>query len=154
MDARRDLEQNWMAGLDAYRAKGNEFLWSPEHVENWDRALKAVNGNQLYRTLPFQKQFELAHDMYAANHKAVTGQAIPGSKTAQAAPDAQAPGRRTDPRPEPVQTLAGFNGDSNAAMDDGTFAAIDRRMMTDPLGAEKMLMRLPADQQDAFLSRV
>lgn len=140
--------------LDQYKAQGNDLLWSPEHINGWDAALRAVTGNQAYVNLPLDRQIQLAHDMYAANHKAVTGQAIPGSKTAQAEPDAQAPGRRTDPRPEPVQTLAGFNGDSNAAMDDGTFAAIDRRMMTDPLGAEKMLMRLPQDQQDAFLSRV
>lgn len=154
-DAANQRRATFATLLDQYKAQGNELLWSPEHVNGWDQALQAVTGNRAYMNLPLDRQIQLAHDMYAANVKAITGQAIPGSKAAAAAAAQDpAPGRRTDPRPDPVQTLGGFNGDTNASMDDGTFAAIDRKMMVDPIAAEKMLQRLPADQQEEYLIRV
>ena len=142
--------------LDAYKQGGNEFLWSQEHLQGWDLALKAVTGNQAYAGLDVSRQIELARDLYAANYKAVNGKALPGAegKAAAAQEDANEDGPRRDERPEPVQTLAGFNTDSTSAIQDGTFSAIDNLMSKSPLEAEKMLARLTEDQRTAFLERV
>jgi|GEM_PF-2249392 len=145
--------QTFYSTLDAFKANGNEFLWSQEHLNGWDLALKAVTGNQAYAGLDAARQIDLARDLYAANYKAINGKGLPGAK-AKAADDGDGPGPRTDPRPEPVQTLAGFNTDSNASIEDGTFAAIDKMMGKDPIEAEKMLNRLTSDQRTAFLERV
>lgn len=144
----------FQTSLEAYKAAGNEHLWSGEHLQGWDGALRTVTGNAQYASLPFERQIELAHDLYAANVKAVTGKAIKGTAAAaaEAAKDPE-PGRRTDPRPDPIQTLGGFNGDAAAAVDDGTFAAIDRLSESDPLEAERRVAALSPDRQQDYLRR-
>lgn len=147
--------QTFSKFLETYKAVGNNsLLWSAEHIDGWDSALRAVTGNQAYVHLPLDRQIKLAHDMYAANVKAISGQEIHGSAAETAVPAKTKLGPRTDARPEPVQTLADLNGDTATAMDDGTFASIDRTMMRDPISAEKMLARMSADQQEQYLSRI
>lgn len=147
---------DFYAALDAYKSAGNEFLWDQNtHLAGWDEALRTVTGNSQYAALPAQRQIELAHDLYAANVKAVTGKAIKGTAAAAAGEaNAADPGPRTDPRPDPIQTLGGFNGDTNAAIDDGTYAAILRISETDPLEAERRLSALGPDRQEQFLRRI
>ena len=149
IDQRR---QSFYSTLETYKAE-NALLWAPEHLQGWDAALKAVTGNQAYRDLPASRQIELAHGMYAANVKAITGNAIAGPKTAAPKPAEEEGGPRKDARPDPVQTLGGFNTDANASIEDGTFAAIDKMAAKDPLAAEQMLARLPADVQKDYLER-
>lgn len=144
--------QAFYSTLETYKVE-NALLWSPEHLQGWDAALKAVTGNQAYRDLSAARQIELAHDMYAANVKAITGNSIAGPKTATPKPAEEEGGPRKDARPDPVQTLGGFNTDANASIEDGTFAAIDKMTEKDPLAAEQMLARLPADVQKEYLER-
>lgn len=147
---RRD---DWFAVGDAYKAAGNEFLWSPEHIDNWHAALIAVNGNAEYRDVPFQRQYELAHDLYAANVKAITGKPIKAATTDAPAKE-QAENEPIGKRPEPFQNLGGFNGDVGATLDDGSYAAADRLCAKDPIAGEQLISSWPASKQQEYLERV
>ncbi|MDO8983023.1 hypothetical protein [Cypionkella sp.] len=145
--------QDFETTLAGYKTT-NEFLWGVDHLQGWDQALRTVTGNGQYAALPMQRQIELAHDLYAANVKAVSGKAIKGTEAAAAAEAVTPkPGPRTDARPEAIQTLGGFNGDGDAAIDDGGFAAIDRLSQTDPLEAERRVAAMSADKQQDYLRR-
>lgn len=149
------VEQQWYATGNAFKAAGNEILWSPEHIRGWDQALRTVSGTPDYQNLPMDRQYELARDFYAADYKARTGQALPvTAKTPAPAanPDAPPTAPRTDPRDPPVQTLGGINGDATSMVTDGTFAAIDRMMDEDPIKAEAMIAALTPNQREAFFA--
>jgi hypothetical protein len=145
-------QKTWFDTLENWRAQnGADALWNEQNVAMWDATLKQVNGNSGYLQLSHERRIELAYDLFNANLKAQTGQTLqltpkPAAKSTQGAP-------RTDERDAP-QTLAGYNADTTATISDGTFAAIDRMMATDPIAAERMLARLPADQQEAYLNAV
>lgn len=147
----------WFASLEAFKVQNEAqaaLLWSNQHLSGWDAALRAVTANQAYSNMPFERQIGLAYDLYAAEVKAMTGAALPslgGATPPQGQAEAQQPGRRTDPRPDPVQTLAGLNGASEALVTDGSFAAIDRMMDVDPIKAERMLQALPPDKYEAYM---
>lgn len=145
------VREQFYGALDQFKAKAG-FLWSDEHLGGWDAALKTVTGSPAYAQLSMEQKINLAHDMYAANYKAMSGgktlPAIAGGK----APDTTTPKtKRTDER-DPVLTLGDFNTDSNASIEDGTFAVIDRKMGEDPVAAEKMFNRLSPEQQQAYLN--
>lgn len=140
------VEQRWFAGLDAFKAAGNEALWTPEHFNGWDSALRSVSSNAQYSNLPFERQFELAHNMYAAHYLAMTGKALPTGVGAKAqgefkmAVEPLQP--KTEPREDAPRTLAGMNGNLATALTDGTIASL---MSADPERAEDMLARLSED---------
>jgi hypothetical protein len=139
------------SALDQFKAKA-PFLWSDEHLGGWDAALKTVTGSPAYVQLSMEQKINLAHDMYAANYKAMSGgKAIPAIAGGKAQDGSAPKEKRTDER-DPVQTLGDFNTDSNASIEDGTFAVIDRKMGEDPIAAEKMFNRLTPDQQQAYLN--
>lgn len=141
--AAQTVQQRWFSGLESYKAAGNAALWSEEHIGGWDAALKSVSGNQAYSGLPFERQFQLAHDMYAAHYRATTGRALPTAAGKKAdgefkvALDPLEPNK--GPREEAPMTLAGLNGDTANAISDGTLASI---MASDPERAESLLSRL------------
>lgn len=147
----------WNASLEAFKAANAaqaEALWSADHIQGWDAALRAVTGSQAYASMPFDRQIGLAYDLYAAEVKAVTGKALPGMTQApapQQQPEAAPVGKRTDPRPDPVQTLGGLNGADDSLVTDGSFSAIDKMMAIDPIQAEKLLAQLPEDKYDAYM---
>lgn len=147
----------WNASLEAFKAANAaqaQALWSADHIQGWDAALRAVTGSQAYASMPFDRQIGLAYDLYAAEVKAVTGRALPAMAQAtepQPQPKPEPVGKRTDPRPDPVQTLGGLNGADDSLVTDGSFAAIDKMMSIDPIQAEQMLARLPEDKYDAYM---
>lgn len=147
----------WNASLEAFKAANAaqaQALWSADHIQGWDAALRAVTGSQAYASMPFDRQIGLAYDLYAAEVKAVTGRALPAMAQAtvpQQQPKPEPVGKRTDPRPDPVQTLGGLNGADDSLVTDGSFAAIDKMMSIDPIQAEQMLARLPEDKYDAYM---
>lgn len=146
----------WNASLEAFKAANAaqaQALWSADHIQGWDAALRAVTGSQAYASMPFDRQIGLAYDLYAAEVKAVTGRALPAMAQAEAQqqPKPEPVGKRTDPRPDPVQTLGGLNGADDSLVTDGSFAAIDKMMSIDPIQAEQMLARLPEDKYDAYM---
>lgn len=149
----------WNASLEAFKAANAaqaQALWSADHIQGWDAALRAVTGSQAYASMPFDRQIGLAYDLYAAEVKAVTGRALPAMAQAtepqpQPKPKPEPVGKRTDPRPDPVQTLGGLNGADDSLVTDGSFAAIDKMMSIDPIQAEQMLARLPEDKYDAYM---
>lgn len=158
--ANQIAQQNHSARLKAwndaqatfYTANDASFLLAEQNIGAWDSALKSVNG-QYGDTLSFDRQIELAYELLSSHVKASTGKPLPALKAGAANPAAKKGEPRTDEREAPT-TLAGFNSDTTATITDGTFAAIDRMMEKDPIAAEKMLMRLPADQQAAYLENV
>lgn len=140
----------WNSALDTFKAAGNEALWSQEHVKGFDASLKAVTGNPENSGLPFDALIKLAARQYQATFEARTGQTLTiGQAPKPADPKPQA--QQKQERPDAPQLLGGLNGDGGLSVDDGTFAAIDRTMDSDPLAAEKMLARLPAATREAYL---
>lgn len=147
----KTVEEQWFAAGAAFKAAGNEVLWSADHLKGWDQALRTVSGTAAYQDLPMERMYELARDFYAADYKARTGQTLPisgGTKPAAAQPSTP----RTDPRDPPVQTLAGINGDATDMVTDGTFASIDKMMDVDPIRAEQMIAALPKAQQEKYFA--
>lgn len=159
---RQTVEQQWFAGLDAYhKTPGFDVLTSPQHINGWDQALRAVSGHPELSKLPMQKQFELAHQTYAATWNTLNPAAAiptPAQRVSQTQPAPQQvtvnglTGPRTDKRPDPVATLASLPASGEDAISDGTFAALDR--ITDPLEHERAFARLTPDMQAAYLASV
>lgn len=121
-------------------------LNSPKMLPEWDQALRSVNSTAVYRDLPHEARIALAYDFLRSSVKATTGQMLPELKAQAAAPKAEAKreGPREDDRPDAIQTLGGLNAADDRMVSDGQFAAIDRKMMEDPLAAERMLEELQA----------
>lgn len=157
----QQAQNHWFNRLDTYKAVAPD-LWSEEHLAGWDRQLKAVTGSDAYADLSRDAQIRMAHRLYAAEYEARHGKPLEIAPAGAAKPDAakaQAddPDKlkaRTDPKPEAPQTLANFNSDSTAEVEDSTFAVIDREIMKNPLGAESMFERMTPEQQERFLTEV
>jgi hypothetical protein len=158
-NAQAEINRVTTARRDAFRAElesfksDNEVLWSDDHLKGWDQALRSVTGNAAYAARPFSAQIALARDLYAANHRALTGEEIAGlakAKTAKAN-ETERKGPRTDERDEAITTLAGMNGDDTNLMDDGEFAAVDRMMDADPIKAEAMVNKFSAEKLQRYL---
>lgn len=141
------LEQQWNATLDSYQ-KDHPELWAKEHVNGWDAALKAVTGSEAHANLNMAQCVAKAHEVYRMNYTAATGKVL-GAPKLDASGDPIPKAARTDPR-EPLQTLAGINGEPATTMNDGTFAVIDRTMNLSPERAEDLVRALSAEQADAF----
>lgn len=121
-------------------------LNSPKMLPEWDQALRSVNSTAVYRDLPHEARIALAYDFLKSSVKATTGQMLPELRPQAAAAKtvAKREGPREDDRPEAIQTLVGLNAADDRMVSDGQFAAIDRKMMEDPLAAERMLEELQA----------
>lgn len=149
-------QKQWYDGLDAYKAKGNEILWSPEHINGFDAALRLVSANPAYVGIPFERQYQLAHDLYAADHFARTGNRLPtsagkeGARAMAEAQQPQMPTKRTDERPDAPITLGGLNGDTTVSVMEGTVGMLTR---LDPEAAEAMFDKLTPEQQEAVLAQ-
>lgn len=152
----------WFKELDTFNnanADVAKILMSPQMIDDWDQALKAVNGSPAYAQLSHASRIELAYDMLSANVKATTGKPLPAlaGKPAVPEPDpagAEAGGPRNDPRPDAPQTLAGLNAADDRMVSDGQFAAIDKMMERDPLAAERMIAALTPDRHQAYMEQV
>ena len=148
-EATQTAQQHWFARLDAYKAVAPE-LWSETHLQGWDAHLRLVTGNAAYADMTRDQQIKIAHTLYAAAYEARTGQKIAGPK-----PDAKVNEPlevREDPRPDPITTLAGFNSDTTAEVEDSRFAAVDR--IKDPLAMEAALMGMTDEQRERYLLEV
>ena len=146
----------WAKKLDAYRAE-HGYLWDQAHVARWDANVRAVNANPAYATLPMADRIQLAHRLYAAEYEIAAKKPLPTQpglkRAAEAKPAAAvADGPSKEPRPDPVQTLAGFPSAASITVDDGKFAAIDRVMPADPLRAEALLASLSEAEMAAYLT--
>lgn len=140
----------WNDKVAAHQAAYPDLVADDASFALWDQSLRAVTGAAAYASLPMEKQIELAHRMMADHLELTAGKTIARPEGAKAA-QTEKKGPRTDARPDPVQTLAGIAAADGTAPDDGTFAAIDRMMQTDPEKAEAMFQRLTADQRARFL---
>lgn len=153
--AKAQQEAFWNTRLEAYKAVAPE-LWAPEHLANWDAQLRFVtNSEGPYAELPRDEQIRLAHRFYAAAYETVTGKPLSGGA---AVPSNQAGAQkpkqvelRTDPRPEPPRTLAGYNSDTSVEIEGSAFAVIDRLTDKDPLAAEREFARMTPEQQERYL---
>ncbi len=158
------VQQHWYGTLDIYKGLGTEALWSPEHLQAWDRHLRAVSGNSGYAALELNKQVEMAHRLYAAEYEATNGKPlgipVPGQAAAptpkvdddpQPANGQEKHKVRDDQRPDAPTTLGGINSDTQAEVEDSVFASVDRTIMKDPIRAEEMVASLNDEQMARFL---
>lgn len=141
----------WNDKVAAHQAAYPDLVADDANFALWDKSLRAVTGAAAYANLPMEKQIELAHRMMADHLELTAGKTIARPEGAKAAQPTAPKGPRTDARPDPVQTLAGIAAADSAAPDDGTFAAIDRMMGSDPDKAESMFSRLTPEQRARFL---
>lgn len=148
--AEQSVYQKFFDAQDAYYKAGADGLMSQEHVKDWDRHLREVTGNPAYQSLTMRQWIELAHRRYADEYQVIHGKPlpIPVPTAEQAKPKLEA---RTDPRPEPVQTLAAVNGDTSDAIRDSRAAQLDKIAQEDPIKAESMLDGMSQDELDNYL---
>lgn len=152
---KQSAEQLWLNSLDAFKAAGNEVLWSPDHLKGFDASLRRVTNPAIhpeFQGKPFDFLIQTAAKLYASQHEALTSQKLDLGGIAQ--PKQQKAEVKRDQRPDAPQLLGGLNGDGGLAVDDGTFAAIDRTSENDPFAAEAMMQRLSPAQLDAYLRNV
>ena len=149
-EAQRQTETEWLAALEQFRAAGNAALFEPQHATGFDAELRAVTADPANADLSFAKMIDMAARVHAAKFEARTGQRVAlGAAPATARADQLTP--RTDPRPDPVTTLSGLNGDGQASVDDGTWSAIDRMVDSDVFAAESRLAKFNDEDMDAYL---
>lgn len=163
VNAQRISEQNkqaflndWYARTDRYMSANEDFK-DPAVVDAFDTALKTVNGAQSYRNLSADARITLAHRMVVAEAEA-RGITLKGPAAKEAPKAAAEPkttkaedGPRSDPRPDPVQTLSGVPNSAQNDPSNGRFAALDRDAVTDPYRAEQAYKRMTPDEQAAWL---
>lgn len=151
--ANQAVVRHWEQTLEAYKPLASG-LWSEQHIDAWDRHLRAVTNPQgPYASLSRAQQVQLAHRNYATEYETLNGKPLDGDAalpTARKAAKKLMP--RTDDRPEPPPTLAGLNSDSTEEIEDSTFAVLDREIMKDPLRAEAMFARMSDDQRERYLN--
>lgn len=157
-------QQHWFDRLDAYKAAAPE-LWSEDHLQGWDRQLHAVTGNDAYADLSRDAQIKMAHRLYAAEYEARNGKPLDIAPVGDKAVDPKADPKadkgpdeklevKTGEKPKALQTLADFNSDTGAEVEDSRFAAIDRQIMKDPISAEAAFASMTPEQQDRYLEEV
>ena len=155
------IESEWFGKLEAFK-ETNPGLWEPEHVQNWDAFLRHVTSPEnagIYGNMSRQQQIDAAFNLYSTEYERQVGKPLsvgkpkpePKGKTDGDAGDGKIK-PRADERPDPPVTLAGVNGDGAASLDDGTFAAIDRRIDEDPLLGEAAFERMTEEQQQRYLA--
>ncbi|MBO9430616.1 hypothetical protein [Sulfitobacter sp. R18_1] len=153
-------QQHWYNRLEAYK-KAAPDLWNDDHLAGWDRQLRAVTGNQAYADLSRDAQIKMAHRLYAAEYEARNGKPLeiaPPAAKGEARAEDKGPEEKLEvkkgEKPKAPQTLADFNSDTSAEVEDSRFAAIDRQIMKDPIGAENAFDSMTPEQQERFLEEV
>ena len=154
-DAMTNVRAAWTDKVSAYQAS-NPHLVAAEHFDGWDNALKQVTSNPMYRSIPMEKQIELAAQQYAVAYQTMTGKPLPGAAPQAAPVVLQEPGKldgpRKDPRPDPVQTLANVTAVDTQSADGSKFGYIDALMgRGDAEGAERALAALSDVDREAYL---
>ncbi|MFG6524485.1 hypothetical protein [Sulfitobacter sp. M23508] len=159
-NAAQQQQQHWFNRLEAYK-KSAPDLWSEDHLAGWDRQLRAVTGNQAYADLSRDAQIKMAHRLYAAEYEARNGTPLeiaPPAAKGEAKAEDKGPEEKLEvkkgEKPKAPQTLADFNSDTSAEVEDSRFAAIDRQIMKDPIGAENAFDSMTPEQQERFLEEV
>jgi hypothetical protein len=154
--AATDQQKHWYGRLEAYKATAPD-LWNDEHKPGWDRQLREVTGNKAYADLSRDGQIKMAHSLYSAEYEARNGKALAMTPKADAKVDKGPEDKlevKTGEKPKAPQTLADFNSDTGADVEDSHFAAVDKQIMRDPLGAEKSFASMTEEQQDRYLEEV
>lgn len=153
-------QQHWFNRLEAYKQAAPE-LWSEDHLAGWDRQLRAVTGNQAYADMSRDAQIKMAHRLYAAEYEARNGTPLeiaPPAAKGEARAENTGPDEKLEvkkgEKPKAPQTLADFNSDTSAEVEDSRFAAIDRQIMKDPIAAENAFASMTPEQQERYLEEV
>ncbi len=151
-DNQRAVTEAWFDKVDAYIA-ANPALGSDANLPAFDSVLKRVNKTPEYRDLDWDARIKLAHGLLAAESAAL-GRDLAGPAPAKAAdtkPAAKAApdGPRTDPRPEPITTLATLPASGANDVDDSRYAAIDSAA---PYVAEAAFARMTPEEQARYLA--
>lgn len=159
-DAVAEQQRHWESRLQKYQEKAPE-LWSDDHLAGWDRQLRAVTGNQAYADLSRDAQIKMAHRLYAAEYEARNGTPLeiaPPAAKGEAKAEDKGPEEKLEvkkgEKPKAPQTLADFNSDTSAEVEDSRFAAIDRQIMKDPIAAENAFASMTPEQQERYLEEV
>lgn len=150
----QQYQQSWFSKVADYQAQ-YPYLASPEHFDNWDAALKAINSQPAYDKLSMAQRIEQAHRLYAIHYEGIEGKPLPSTPkglTATQAPQPKATGPRTDPRPDAPVTLAGLTNAADVGAEDGRFAQIDRIADQDPIKGEQMFKSMSEADQYAYLN--
>jgi hypothetical protein len=143
-------ETAWLNQLNAFKAAGNEALWSADHINGFDASLKRVTDTRIHPEMagkPFDVLISTAATLYAAQQKALTGVDIPLGKAATTTPQPRTV--PNEPRPDAPVLLGGLNGDGGMAVDDGSFAAVDR--ITDPFEMEAKMAAMSPEAYEQYL---
>lgn len=151
-------ESAWNAALEGFKAQGNEALFGEEHVAGFDKALRTVTNfkdNPENASLPFSVLISMAAQQHAIAYQTRTGKALEvktaKGKTAAGTGVEQRRGPRTDPRPDPIDTLSGFNAPGDEMVQESRFGAIDKIAERDPEEAERMLASMTPAERDRYL---
>jgi hypothetical protein len=151
-----DQQKHWYDRLEVYKATEPD-LWNDEHMKGWDRQLREVTGNKAYADLSRDGQIKMAHRLYSAEYEARNGKALAMTPKVEPKVD-KGPDEKlevkTGEKPKALQTLADFNSDTGAEVEDSHFAAVDKQIMRDPLGAEKAFSSMTEEQQERYLEEV
>lgn len=151
-------ESAWNAALEGFKAQGNEALFGDDHVAGFDKALRTVTNfkdNPENASLPFSVLISMAAQQHAIAYQTRTGKALEvktaKGKTAAGTGVEQRRGPRTDPRPDPIDTLSGFNAPGDEMVQESRFGAIDKIAERDPEEAERMLASMTPAERDRYL---
>lgn len=117
----------------------------------FDQALRYVTANAAaLNTVTMADQIRVASDMANRYVFVNAGRYIAGDgKPPKTGKDGKKLGPRTDPRPDPVQTLGRVSSVQETEPRENTFAFIDD--MDDPIAQEKAINKLTPEQQKAYL---
>lgn len=147
-------EMNEQQRVNTWLAQVREFT-TKEHPEystskfRWvalDTAVKEIGSDPANANLSGAEILEQAHARVVAD----LGEA-PSNATAKESDGKKRPLK--GPKAEPPPTLAKVPAADPNGIEDGKFAVIDRLMAEDPEAAEERLMRMSAEDRDAFLAR-
>lgn len=158
-DRRAEQEQaeltRWHREVDSYLG-ANPTLKEPAHLRGFDQVLRSVTASDTYAHLPWSKQIETAHKMYAVHAESIGAPIpMPGGGKAEEPAKAQDPEkleRRTDPRPT-TPTLASLPQSDPGGANESRFAGVDRLIDSDdPHAAEHALERMSDEERARFLN--
>lgn len=153
------LETAWAAKVTAFVDANPAFvdttpipgLQNGESARDvFDGALRHVTANAAAMgTTTMAEQIRVASEMANRYIFVSTGKQIAAEPTAKPAKATREPGPRTDPRPDPVQTLGRVTSVQETMPRESTFDFIDA--IEDPIEAEAAIAKLTPAQQKAFL---
>ena len=157
-DNQTSREEAWNSALEKFKAQGNDALFGDEHVAGFDKALRSVTNfkdNPENAALPFSVLISMAAQQHAIAYQTRTGKALEvktaKGKTSPGTGVEQRRGPRTDPRPDPIDTLSGLNAPGEEMVQESRFGAIDKIAERDPEEAERLLASMTPAERDRYL---